>query len=120
MREFKFACYGKWKISQGLAEGYTIPWQWNERRGRSEDPAEKNVPAAVRNARERSLSVRGARIFNLLPPHLRNEDCGDYELFKNHLDIFLSGIPDEPTVQGLSRPTASNSLIDQIPAALQG
>ena len=36
-------------------------------------------------------------------------------MFKNHLDIFLSDIPDQPTVAGLVRGAASNSLLNQIP-----
>ena len=77
-------------------------------------PLARGAPAAVRRARERSLSVRGAKIFNLLPASLRNEE-GDFDLFKNHLDIFLSGVPDQPTTPGLARAAATNSLLDQLP-----
>ena len=73
-----------------------------------------NVPAKVRNARERTLGVHGARLFNSLPHHLRNENSGDFALFKNHLDIFLDSVPDEPTTSGLSRAAQTNSLLDQI------
>ena len=73
------------------------------------------APAKVKKARERSLGVHGARLFNLLPQNLRNENSGDFLLFKNHLDIFLSGIPDEPTTHGLVRAAVSNSLLDQVP-----
>ena len=75
------------------------------------------APAKVKKARERerSLGVHGARLFNLLPPNLRNENSGDFLLFKNHLDIFLSAIPDQPTTRGLVRAAASNSLLDQVP-----
>ena len=78
-------------------------------------PFKAGAPAKVRNAREFSLAVHGSRLFNLLPVHLRNEDSRDFDLFKNHLDIFLSHIPDEPTTQGLTRRAATNSLVDQIP-----
>ena len=106
-----------WKVSQDLVSGYSLNWSLSERRGRMVIPShvELRAPAKIRNARERSLAVHGARLFNLLPIHLRNEDCGDIELFKNHLDLFLSDIPDEPTSQGLARRASSNSLIDQIP-----
>ena len=77
-------------------------------------PLARGAPATVRRARERSLSVRGARIFNLLPASLRSEE-GDFDLFKNHLDIFLSGVPDQPTMPGLARAAATNSLLDQFP-----
>ena len=77
-------------------------------------PLARGVPGSVRRARERSLAVRGARIFNLLPASLRSE-TGDFALFKNHLDIFLSTVPDQPTMPGLARAAASNSLLDQLP-----
>ena len=59
--------------------------------------------------------MHGAKVFNLLPKYLRNEDSGDFLLFKNHLDIFLATVPDQPTATGLARAAASNSLLDQIP-----
>ena len=62
-----------------------------------------------------SLGVHGAQLFNLLPKTLRNENCGDFELFKNHLDIFLAMIPDQPTISGLARAAHSNSMLDQVP-----
>ena len=45
-------------------------------------------------ARERSLAVNGAHIFNLLPINLRNENSRDFPLFKNNLDIFLAMVSD--------------------------
>ena len=74
-----------------------------------------SAPSKVKQARERSLGVHDARLFNILPVHLRNEDSGDFELFKNHLDIFLSMVPDQPTLPGLVRSDGSNSLLDQVP-----
>ena len=35
--------------------------------------------------------------------------------FKNHLDIFLARIPNQPTMSGLARGAVTNSLWDQIP-----
>ena len=106
-----------WKISQGLVEGYNISWQWNPRRGRMAIPNNipPSAPSQVKKARERSLGVHGARLFNILPVNLRNENSGDFALFKNHLDIYLTTIPDQPTTQGLSKAAASNSLLDQVP-----
>ena len=51
----------------------------------------------------------------LLSKGLRNEDCGDFDLFKNHLDIFLGTVPDQPTTPGHIRAAATNSLMDQVP-----
>ena len=109
-----------WKISQGLFDGYDVNWSYSDRRGRTIVTKEivRNAPSKERAAREKSLGVHGARLFNLLPKNLRNEDSGDYDLFKNNLDIFLSTIPDEPTTSGLVRAASSNSLLDQIPAVL--
>ena len=106
-----------WKQSQGLVKGYECKWQWSDRRGRLAVPRNisRAAPAQVRQARERSLGVHGARLFNLLPQNLRNENSGDFELFKNNLDIFLASIPDQPTTPGLVRAAQSNSLLDQVP-----
>ena len=117
-RERYMVCF-LWKLSRGLISGYHLKWQRSDRRGLYAVPAPlaRGAPAAVRRARERSLAVRGARIFNLLPASLRNED-GNFELFKNHLDIFLSGVPDQPTMPGLARAAPTNSLLDQLPIFL--
>ena len=114
-RERYMVCF-LWKLSCGLVSGYDLQWQWSDRRGRYAVPAPlaRGAPAAVRRARECSLGVRGARLFNLLPASLRNE-TGNFIKFKKHLDIFLSGVPDQPTVPGLARAAASNSLLDQLP-----
>ena len=106
-----------WKISQGLIEGFPIKWQWSDRRGRLVVPSHipRGAPSHVQKARERFLNVHGARLFNLLPKRLRNENSGDFPLFKNHLDIFLAQIPDQPTTTGLVRAAITNSLIDQVP-----
>ena len=79
-------------------------------------PVVKSAPAVVRAARERTLGVRGAIIFNLLPENIRSMNSDHIELFKNHLDVFLSDVPDQPTVTGLGRAAVTNSLLDQLPA----
>ena len=105
-----------WKLSQGLIQGYDVKWTHDERRGRYAVPnsATGNAPSKVRSAKERSLGV------NLLPSHLRNENSGDYDLFKNHLQLFLDCIHNEQTSSGLVQAATSNSLVDQIPLALRG
>ena len=75
----------------------------------------RDAPSRVKKARERSLGVHGAHLFNLLLKTLRNENSGDFDLFKNHLDIFLANIPDQPTTTGLARVAVTNSLLDQVP-----
>ena len=98
-------------------EDIYIKWQWTDRRGRLAVPARiaRNAPSNVKNAREKFLNVHGVRLFNLLPKALRNENSSDFPLFKNHLDIFLARIPDQPTMSGLARGAVTNSLWDQVP-----
>ena len=97
-----------WKLSQG---------QWSDRRGRLAvpNPIPQAAPTKVKQAREMSLGVHGARLFNLLPLNIRNENSRNFPLFKNHLDLFLGSIPDQPTTPGLVRAAPSNSLLDQVP-----
>ena len=78
-----------------------------------------SAPSMVKKARERSLGVHGARLFNLLPKSLRNENSGDFMLFKNNLDIFLATVPDQPTTSGLARAAVSNSLLEQVPLVVR-
>ena len=107
-----------WKISQGMVSGYNVEFASDgTRRGRSIIPKTivKSAPTMVRNARERSLGVKGAQIFNLLPENIRGMNSEHVDLFKNHLDVFLGSIPDQPTVTGLGRGADSNSLLHQLP-----
>ena len=55
-------------------ENSHLPFQQNERRGRhvAVPPMATHSPSAVRKAREASLQVKGARLFNLIPMDLRN------------------------------------------------
>ena len=108
-----------WKILQGLESGYRIHFTSPScRTGRKAVPASltKASPACVRAARESSLAIKGVKLFNLLPLQLRNSDHVDTLMFKNHLDIFLSNIPDEPTAPGMARGADSNSLLHQVPS----
>ena len=72
------------------------------------------APAAVRKAKETSLQVRGAKLFNSIPRDLMDISTGSPDKFKAKLDEWLSTIPDEPTVPGRQRAAASNSLLDQV------
>ena len=47
---------------------------------------------------DRSLGVRGSKIFNVLPENIINMNSEYVDLFKNHLDVFLSSIPDNPAL----------------------
>ena len=106
-----------WKITQGLVEGYDLDFSdKGSRTGRKAIPAQtvNSAPAAVKKARAASLAVKGAMLFNTMPLSLRNSDHMDVPMFKNHLDIYLSNIPDQPTTPGLGRAASSNSLLHQV------
>ena len=101
-----------------MVSGYNLKFTSGlGRRGRVIIPntVVRAAPSCVRNARERSLGVRGAQIFNLLPENLRSTNSQHTDLFKNHMDVFLSSIPDQPTITGLGRAAQSNSLLHQLP-----
>ena len=110
-----------WKVSQGMVKGFDAEFTGvTGRRGRYALPKQV-VPSSsnlVRKARESSLSVKGAKIFNLLPLEVRNIESDSVETFKNALDTFLSCIPDQPTIAGYGRAAESNSLLHQIPMFL--
>ena len=77
-------------------------------------PLCNSAAASVRKARESSLQVKGAKLFNCIPRDLRDTVTGTSDQFKTKLDAWLSTIPDQPTIPGRPRAAASNSLLDQI------
>ena len=105
-----------WKVLQGLVQGYPISSRQSPRRGRLVDVAKfcSSAPAAVKKAREASLSVHGAKLFNLLPRHIRDISTGTTDQFKRELDSWLECVPDQPTTQGRQRAAKTNSMIDQV------
>ena len=104
-----------WKVLQGHVQGYHITSHKNPRRGRIVEPAKypSHAPAPVRNAREASLTVHGAKLFNLVPREIRDISTGTVDMFKGRLDAWLESIPDQPTTPGRQRAALTNSLIDQ-------
>ena len=114
-RRDRYMCIFVWKISMGLISGYKLEFKGEgTRRGRECEVATviRSAPAAVRRARESSLSVKGARMFNLLPADVRNVTSDKVQHFKSKLDEFLRDVPDQPM---LPRTTESNCLLHQIP-----
>ena len=106
-----------WKVAQGLVKGYNSTFSTSPRRGRVMvvSPLINRGPASLRKAKESSLQVRGAQLFNILPRALRDIMTGTPEQFKKQLDDWLSSIPDQPTIPGRQRAASSNSLLDQVP-----
>ena len=82
-----------WKISQDMVKGYSVPFTTSERRGRTIIPQRvvASAPAALRRAREVSISVKGANIFKLLPVAIKNIDSKS-KVFKSELNKFLKGL----------------------------
>ena len=105
-----------WKVAQGLVQGYQANFHTSPRRGRLMQlrPLCHSAPASVRRARESSLQVKGARLFNSIPRDLRDMSVGTQEQFKARLDLWLATIPDQPTIPGRARAATTNSLLDQV------
>ena len=83
------------------------------------NPLCNQAPASVKKARESSLKVKGAQLFNSIPRELRDTNSGTSDQFKSGLDEWLSTIPDQPTIQGRQRAATTNSLLDQVPLVLR-
>ena len=105
-----------WKLGEGLVKGYNLSFTYCERKGRMATPKQiiRSAPAAIRRAREASLAVKGCRLFNLLPNHIRSMKGISVDQFKGALDTFLSTVPDQPTIGGVGRAAETNSLLHQL------
>ena len=106
-----------WKVAQGLVQGYSTTFYSSQRRGRLAHlaPYKHQSPASVRSARESSLRVKGAKLFNIIPQELRDTTSGNVDNFKFGLDSWLATVPDQPSIPGRQRAAPSNSLLDQAP-----
>ena len=89
---------------------------WHPRRGREccIDMVNRNAQRHVQNLIHASLPIHRQRLFNCLPPELRNLTGCSTDCFKRHLDMYLRSIPDEPQIPGYTaqRRADSNSLLD--------
>ena len=75
-----------------------------------------NGSAKLCRAREASLPIHGARLFNALPKTVRNLTGISVAKFKCALDNFLRDIPDESQIPSLTscRRASTNSIIQMI------
>ena len=113
-----------WKVLEGKVPDCGLQVEENLRQGRlCKLPPLKQCSARVQTLRENSFQVQGPKLFNSLPPKLRNMSKCSIDEFKFELDQFLQKIPDEPNVPGIQyTPRAccqvsgkpSNKLVDQI------
>ena len=69
--------------------------------------------AKLRNMIEHSFAIRGPKLYNALPPELRNFD-GTKQAFKLKLDKILRFIQDKPCLSGYQQSAHSNSITAQI------
>ena len=121
-RRERYAIIFIWKLAMGLVKGYTsIEFQHSLRRGWTAVPKTVNPgsQACVRRARESSLAVKGAALFNMCPQGLRDMASEYQDRFKENLDAWLKEIPDQPTIPGCMRAALSNSLLHQVPCMMQ-
>ena len=118
-RRDRYSVIYVWKILQGLAPNMLGEDQLrnvnNPRLGRlcALPPLKSRSPRSIQTLKESSFCVRGPKLFNELPPNLRNFD-GKIDTFKTKLDRFLSTVKDEPYDPDEPLVAASNSLKDQI------
>ena len=104
-----------WKILEKLVPNFGIKCGYNKRQGRycvipHVRPA---ASCRIQTIRFGSMGLNGPRLFNCLPPHLRNLSGCSVESFKRALDHHLESIPDQPRVPGLIKYCArsTNSLL---------
>ena len=114
-----------WKVLEGMVPNCGIESEDKGRLGRSciLPNLKKNSSVKIQTLRENSFQVHGPKLFNCLPPQLRNLTKCSVIDFKTKLDLVLEMVPDEPNVTGCEyTPRAcdqfngnpSNSIIDQI------
>ena len=109
-----------WKIIENLVPNLRteISTYWTDRQGRLCKIPPLKSRDGIRTIRENSLAVRGPKLFNKLPQHVRNIMGTSLEVFKGALDKVLQQVPDEPGCHGYAgrRSANSNSLVDQLQA----
>ena len=110
------------KIIKGIVPNLTesnlrLRWEHRGRRGLMCDIPLLNRGAMARykTLKDNSLCVRGPRLYNCLPIHMRDENIS-FVRFKRRLDEFLAEVPDKPSLPGTnySQLARSNSIEDQL------
>ena len=122
-RHERYTIIYTWKIIQKLVPNLSsnpVTTRYSERRGLYCNlPQLRNTrcPAKTVSIRESSFAVRGPKLFNCLPRHIRSMSGVSVDTFKRQLDKILETIPDMPTVPGYAgrRPARTNSILDMAP-----
>ena len=118
-RHERFIIIYMFKILNNLVPNPGISFKESKRRGilAVVPVVPAGLPCFIRNFKYKNFNFIGPKLFNILPTELRQHSISENNVvlsFKNKLDIFLSSIPDQPTIYGLQRAAGSNSLIDQL------
>ena len=126
-RRERYQIFYCWKMLENMVpplmspDGFstTIQVKPSQRRGRTCHvlQCDKRSTKAVQTLKSKSFSAHSVDLFNVLPKKLRDvQDC-KFDAFKKACDKFLSAVPDQPHLKGLSkfRHANTNSLIDMIP-----
>ena len=108
-----------WQIAQDLVAGYDLTFSWSpspEQTGRycAVTEVNRSLPEDVQRRIENFLIVKGAKLFNLLPQHLRDFQ-GNIEDFTFSLDTYLLMITDSPKCPYRKCLGEENSLLKLIP-----
>ena len=108
-----------WKILEGLVPNLhtKITTHWNDRKGRLCVIPGFRDRGTIGRIKDNSLPVRGPKLFNSLPQHVRNIMGTSLTVFKSALDKILQQVPDQPGCGGYAgrRTAPTNSLVDQLP-----
>ena len=119
-RRERYVIIYTWRILEGsvpnISQGSTaITAAWHVRRGRTcKVPSVlSSASSRVQSIRRASLGIKGPRLFNCLPMHLRNLSGVSVDMFQFKLDKYLMSIPDEPLIPGYTmyRTVDSNSIL---------
>ena len=102
-RHERYKIFYIWKVVNGLCPNFGISWKHCDKSGLMIRIPVMNskVPAQVKTLREQTLKYHGGNLFNAMPHYIR-EWKGTKEGFKVLLDTFLSQIPDNPVIPGLT------------------
>ena len=111
-----------WQMLEGLKENYLE--LWTNKYGRSRTIylrpirwgfKRRKIKHSNRSKIHSSTLMQMARLFNSIPPCLRNMSGKTTDTFKHHLDNWLCRVPDTPRIDNYSSIVAAdtNSIIDQ-------
>jgi hypothetical protein len=101
-----------WKIIESRVPNCTlnpIDVYWSDRQGRLCKITKRKGQGKYQSMREQTLAVRGPKLFNCLPPHIRNLQDVQLPKFKKALDDYLREVPDCPILKGYKDPFGQES-----------